>query len=151
MSSLFHRHLYEISQFPIVLDCTCLIQLLEHRCNHYNIFWINNRLYFRLVLMSGCAIFELECHNPLLNPVPSDSVAPNSSNCSGLHLSRNVIGVPITPLQYLANDNSAVKTLAPWLLGSLAPWLLGRIVAYDSMVVKPFLYIKSASTSLAII
>ena len=59
--------------------------------------------------MSGCAIFELERHNPLLNPVPSDSVAPNSSNCSGLHLSRNVIGTPMIPLQYLSDDNTSIN------------------------------------------
>ena len=34
------------------------------------------------------------------------------SNCSGLYLSRKVIGTPVAPLQYLSDDNSFIFSAA---------------------------------------
>lgn len=34
------------------------------------------------------------------------------SNCSGLYLSRKVIGTPVVPLQYLSDDNSFIFSVA---------------------------------------
>ena len=101
MSSLFHRHLYEISQFPIVLDYTCLTQLLERRYNHYNIFWIRIRAYVSLSLIRK--------RWPYLGLSWMYLSSPLILNCSELHLSRNVIGVPITPLQYLSDKDATVN------------------------------------------
>lgn len=62
--------------------------------------------------MRGCAIPDSANHKPLLNPFPSDSVAPMISNCAELYLSRKVIGTPKIPLQYLLYEDSAVHSLS---------------------------------------
>lgn len=49
-------------------------------------------------------------HNPHEKPLPSLSVAPIISNCSGQYLSRNEIGTPMMPL-HLVPDKQPLEDL----------------------------------------
>ena len=51
-------------------------------------------------------------HNPHEKPLPSLSVAPIISNCSGQYLSRNEIGTPIIPLHLVADKQPLENLLA---------------------------------------